>query len=373
MRALWQTRPAAVSTLQQRKRALTAAERAALRAARATLRGARSFSQVLVAVASLRADLRGELARGFLRSGDDEARLWLEARTVWDLVDRTEPEWLPLLRWLDLWRCHELDPALLRWLTSLEALRHLRGLRLDECSLGSESLRVLGESRAFPRLRCFSASNNFALGRRCDASALARVFSPGWRGLRELDLSHNVLDADSFEVLGRATSLWRVESLRLRVEELGAAGARGLLRRGAWPSLTSLELTDTVRLGESLPVLLASRVAKQLTHLSLSQTGLTPELLGALLEVLPDLESLQLLDLSENPLGERGAELLARSRLPARLRRLSLDSCGITREGAAALAASRPDRQDLWGGVEGAPPTHSPEGLPSSSARSPKQ
>jgi len=113
------------------------------------------------------------------------------------------------VRSLDLWRCHELDASTAAWVASLDALRDVRRLRVDECGLSEEALVALCSGGAFPRLHALTLDANFRSSEPCGGDAIARLFSRRWgRGLRTLDLSDNAFTADAFAALGRASAPW---------------------------------------------------------------------------------------------------------------------------------------------------------------------
>jgi Ran GTPase-activating protein (RanGAP) involved in mRNA processing and transport len=158
--------------------------------------------------------------------------------------------------------------------------------------------------------------------------------------LRSLDLSGNSLSRDAFEALSRCHSLRHLRSLRLALTSLGADAMRALTRRASWPDLTSLELGDSERASESLPVLFESRLVERLTHLSLSASRLDASHLEPLVSALPRMRTLVGLDLSENPIGDVGAEALAAATMPPTLRRLSLHACALSSLGFERIAAA---------------------------------
>ncbi len=301
-----------------------------------------SFSLIEHAVAEVsRDDLRRDLLRFARRADDRSDGPWFEARGVWNLRERVIPPWLPFVRSLDLWRCHEVDASTAAWVASLDALRDLRRLRVDECGLSEGTLVALATGGSFPRLHHLTLNGNFGSSEPCGGDTIAQLFSHRWgRGLRELDLSDNAFTADAFEAFGRASALRHVRALRARYLRPGARGMRSLLRRGAWPELTSLELDEVQGADEAVPVLFASPVVERLSHLSLSTGGLPAPLVSTLVEAVPRMTALTSLDLSGNKLGDEGAALLARAAMPPSLRRLTLHSCGFSAEGFAALAAA---------------------------------
>ncbi len=316
-------------------------ELAALRHARDVIVGHATSSQLEHALSAVaRPELRRDLERFARRLRRRDDGPWFDARVVWNLAEMEAPPWLPFARSLDMWRCRELD-ALMAWFTSLEALRDLRRLRLDECDLSDAAIAVLGASGAFPRLHTLTLNHNFSPWRRCSGATLSRLFAPRWMGaLRSLDLSGNSLSRDAFEALSRCHSLRHLRSLRLALTSLGADAMRALTRRASWPDLTSLELGDSERASESLPVLFESRLVERLTHLSLSASRLDASHLEPLVSALPRMRTLVGLDLSENPIGDVGAEALAAATMPPTLRRLSLHACALSSLGFERIAAA---------------------------------
>lgn len=324
---------------------ISVVERAAVDSAREAIARGVSFSRVAAAVAAVsRESLRRELLQ-YMRERDAEGEQdgpWLEAHCAWNLAGREVPVWLPFVRSLDLWRCHELDAPAVRWLGSLAGLRDVRRLRLDECGLTEDVLVAFAAAEVFPRIHTLTLLGNFPRLRPCTGSALAQLFALDWgRELRTLDISNNALTPDAYEALGRAPALHQVRSLRVCQRRIGAAAMRALLRRGAWPGLTALAVADEECAQESLPALFDSPVAPRVVELTLSASGLTACGVAALVANLPRMGALVRLDLADNPLGDLAAELLAGANVPASLRRISLHRCGLSADGWAALGGAR--------------------------------
>lgn len=190
-------------------------------------------------------------------------------------------------------------------------------------------------------------------------------------GLKRLVLSRNRFEHDAAAQLAASAGLARLEVLDLRENELGEGGARALAASPHFGSLRDLELRGN-RLGPSgaealaasdrLPALErlgladndvgAPRISSlsrvhdllRIPVLDLSSNDIEPVALLVILNRPPSPSThefrIRELDLSDNPIGDDGARILARSPHLAELRVLKLGNCGIGEEGARALAES---------------------------------
>ena len=130
--------------------------------------------------------------------------------------------------------------------------------------------------------------------------------------LRRLDLTGNRIGPVGMRELAESAFLGGLKELGLSGNDLGADGAAAL-RAAKWlPGLKGLELADN-RLGPTDLEPLLSLTSHDLTNL----------------------------DLSRNPLGVAGGDILARSSLLPHLRRLRVAHCQLGAEGAASLFGAR--------------------------------
>jgi uncharacterized protein (TIGR02996 family) len=111
-----------------------------------------------------------------------------------------------------------------------------------------------------------------------------------------------------------------------------------------WPTLTVAKLN---RLEDHLPELAASPWLAHLRGLDLSDNGIDADALVFLTES-RFICLLQALDLTGNPIGPRGAGLLASARWADELTELHLGSCELWHEGLEALLGTRTGRRSAW-------------------------
>jgi len=216
------------------------------------------------------------------------------------------------------------------WLDLLgERFAHLVRVDVRNNVLSSASLSALVRRP----LRALDFRNN-RLGE-SSAQALARV--PQWRGLERLVLSGNGIGnaglrvlagaedlvalkslglsevralPSGIEALGKAAFAAQLESLELSGNDLRAEGVRAVLG-GAFPALTSLDLSEAMLGDEGLAALLDSPGAARLTELELKKNAISTR--GAERLAAARLPSLTALNLSGNPLGDAGIDALKRA------------------------------------------------------------
>lgn len=210
---------------------------------------------------------------------------------------------LPSLRTLDLrgaqWSGPELEALLLSGLG-----QRLTRLRCDLSRL--EGVRPRALERLVPLLVDEAGVISLQLPALGDALIELLAHWPGRGRVRHLDLSNNRLSAAGAAALAELEGLDQLHTLDLARNQLHDEGAAALTRAPWWP---------------------------RLRHLRLGLNHIQSQGAAALAQALPP--SLEILDLSHNKIGRRGAEALGQH--AHGLRRLDLSSNGLGEGGLWAL------------------------------------
>jgi uncharacterized protein (TIGR02996 family) len=355
--------------------------------------------------------LGGCFERGFLDgetlhlSHDDfdrpDSTGWLAGRPLFRLeLGRWEADLTAIVDWPESPRvrglsfCSDCDrPADF----AAKFLRSARLPRLRELDLGGEpddALRVVAEDPRYHTLRELRLC-----GRDHEAAAVVRLLSSrNLSSLTRLTLSQGAAPGPALDRLATVAFVPRLTGLHLSRSSGGGGRLLAVLRRLDPGRLSALALRDCgltdatadalarlplralteldvgnnrlspAALGRMLASRLAGRVralwlrglplAGGLNHLpwpdilgphalDLSDCGLTADDLAVLLRW-DGLSSVRSLLLNDNPIGDRGAELLAGCPLLASLRQLSCSRCDLTESGARVLARAPFGRRISW-------------------------
>ncbi|MBY0232307.1 MAG: TIGR02996 domain-containing protein [Gemmataceae bacterium] len=203
-------------------------------------------------------------------------------------------------------------------------------LDLRSCAIGDAGLAALAES---PHFRPFHlVLDSCGIG---DDGIAALARSERAARLNSLALRSNHLNEAGAAALGASPHLGALQGLFLDYNSIGSAGLAALLR--GLPGLTWLQL-DSTDIDSTAP-LAGWPGLRNLGTLEMEGNGLTPAALAPLLRS-GRLDRLRHLDLSHNPLGQEGAEMLSAAAFGRPLDRLSLGACGLGDEGVAALAGN---------------------------------
>jgi uncharacterized protein (TIGR02996 family) len=184
-----------------------------------------------------------------------------------------------------------------------------------------------------------------------DGEVQAIVSSPTMKQITRLTLVSLGITLAGVNALARSSNVSCLQSLHLYPE----GGSEEVLALALSPYLVALtDLTlarcpflDVSLSGDTAAAALARSIfASRLESLRFTELGIGPVGMAALTtsSSLPRLTSL---DLSGNPIGDRGIRLLASSSLE-RLRYLSLSECGITAKGAEVVAGASNLRHLNW-------------------------
>lgn len=205
----------------------------------------------------------------------------------------------------------------------------LAALDLDRQRVGSEGLAEL--VRALPTLRELSA-------RACEIADVSCFELPGRAPIVHLDLSENELGAEGARALMRSPRLAELESLGLETCELPPDAVAAITEAPCWQTLRVLDLSrNPIRVDGLLAFAECAR-PPHLHTLRLADADLHADA-GGILASIDWLPSLLALDLSRNELLGRAVPLAKRLASPrSATRKLSLTRMGLDAAAAASLA-----------------------------------
>ena len=251
-----------------------------------------------------------------------------------------------------------LRDALAHSLLAARAYPRLRQLELSSTAMSPQAVASLTTLR-LPALRELELS-----GSRLDAQTTAALVSaPSMSGLTSLRLRYAALNDDAIAWLGHTDALSTLRTLDLSHNALTAAGMGRLFGPGKLRQLRQLHLQANPLRGGGLAQLVRSRSVEQLQLLDARWCGVgdddlialasTPSALRELtleqgsvtargaraLATAPWFSSLEVLDLSQHPLGDEGVEALAAPGAPF-LRELRLNNTQLADRGLIALLQS---------------------------------
>ena len=147
------------------------------------------------------------------------------------------------------------------------------------------------------------------------------LYLRGWR-----------LEAAGARILADDPRLIKVRGLDLCGNQIGDAGLEALLSSPRLRRLSELRLAENGLSIAGVRALVASPAMSELSELDLSGNGLGPD---AITELAPLVPRLEVLELDRNPLGDAGARALAAA--GPRCKELALTFTGLGSEGLAAL------------------------------------
>ncbi len=249
-----------------------------------------------------------------------------------DTRDFAECSWLERLTSLTL--VQGAGGQIVRRVLASPLLTRLTELRLGSEMTTADAVAAVVRSRVFKQLTSLGVRRDRHAGGNL-VGELARLAKPP--RLKKLDLSSNRLNADAIAQLVASPAAEPVEELDLSDNNLGAEGATALAG-GALPNLRTLHLLRTRPQEEGVIALAASTLFRGLRSLSLGGNNLGPNAAIALARAPAD--NLNVLDLHDNRIGDRGAVSLANSPHMANLVLLDLAESHVSDAGAEALARS---------------------------------
>lgn len=187
-------------------------------------------------------------------------------------------------------------------------LESLKELNLNKNKVEDHAMKLLAESEVLTNLETLLLDQNYitAIGVEafvCSANALM---------LKQLSMRSHCFAGKDVAALAHAEALVSLQSLDIAGCGIGDLGARMLSGSRALPELTWLNVTDN-----------------QLTHEGV-------EALAHSVQLAPSLRGFLL---SGNPIGDKGARVLASATMPC-LEKLYLGGCGLTDKGVKALVRS---------------------------------
>jgi uncharacterized protein (TIGR02996 family) len=160
--------------------------------------------------------------------------------------------------------------------------------------------------------------------------------SPLWDSLEVLEIREGLQNPNAFAALLLTAPLPKLSELKLDVTRTGDAGVGILAQSPVFSRLTGLTLGHNGLTANGVRALFSTGRAERLEKLGLEFNPLGVNGVSALAEGY--LPSLRILNLSRTGLHDRGAAVLARSRLFGQLERLDLSLNRISNPGARALA-----------------------------------
>lgn len=224
---------------------------------------------------------------------------------------------------------HDFTTDFARLLHDPQRLHHITSLSLRACWLSPDDIHTLTQSPHLAHLTHLDLTDNFIQ----DAGAHHLAQSPHLTHLTHLKLEGCGLSIEGARTLTTSEHLRALTSLHLSRNLLGDPAPRLLLTTSPTTlALDEIGLTDAGL--SNLPIALPHR-----NHLALSGNDIGPDGLRALARA-GYMSQLQAVDLSRNPLGDAGAEIIART-ASSTLRGLFLSDSGITPLGADLLASSQ--------------------------------
>lgn len=191
---------------------------------------------------------------------------------------------------------------------------HLKQLDLFGNAITSEGLRRLLESPTMRDLEVLNLGSTQG-----EAGFLTEVREWSTSSLEELSFQGTAFDDNDAYILSRAEPLARMRVLDLSSTQIHARGVRALATS---PSMNALEriILNYSRVGDEGIIALAAREQPSLRRLDLRACGISVQGARALASA-PWLGQLESLDLSNNPLSEEGRRLLYEAEeLPLHLR-----------------------------------------------------
>jgi hypothetical protein len=222
-------------------------------------------------------------------------------------------------------------------------LANLRRLYLAHNRIGPDGVTALTSSRWFSGLRSLDLGGNPLLSE----GSCVLADSPNATKLQNLVLTN--CGADGAVAIGQSPHLGNLENLCLSYREAGSIGAEALA--GSRTLTKLLRLSIGVGLDdECAKVLSRSSVLGSLRRLSL--TGKITSEGTKQLAASPHLNNMWELNLDLCPIGDVGAEAIARSRTFARLVVLRVTGCGLTEAGSRTLAESKSMSRLRYLGIE---------------------
>lgn len=221
---------------------------------------------------------------------------------------------------------------------ALAASPHLGALEVlvvSNSAVGDVGFLALLDAGKFDRQEHLSLSGN-QLG----ISSIEALAARELPHVKALDLSSNKLGDVSIDAMVKIPWLGNLEQLLFGGNNLTDAGLVRLLDRVDFSNLRSLRAPYN-RLGvDSARALRAEFAGKKLDELWLSGNELGPDGVRALFSQEQAWPALVVLRLSENAIGDQGAEVIAESPMLAQLRKLDISQNDISEDGLFAFARS---------------------------------
>jgi len=252
----------------------------------------------------------------------------------------------------------------IRSIVSNKYLTNLQTLRLElQCT--ETSLMLIANSSILSNLTILDLSNNFDKGSPlpelfmtvCNSNYLSKIrevsFSsyplgtftcqalangPMSKSLTDIDLSVCNIGDEGLKCIVSSTGLVNLTRLSIQNNNLTSKGCKYLAQSTSITNLKTLELNLNTIEDEGVAHICSSPNFKHLLSLDMMTCGLTTDVCEFLAG--SKYLNLQLLNLSENDIGDEGVEILAKSSNMTSLLKLELSFTGITMKGCEFIVSS---------------------------------
>ncbi|HOP64764.1 MAG TPA: hypothetical protein PK906_15395, partial [Spirochaetota bacterium] len=173
-------------------------------------------------------------------------------------------------------------------------------------------------------------------GNNIDHKGIKALLTGVSKSLQYLGLAKNNLDTAAAQCLADSENLFNLRGLYISSNTIKDRGfsalVHGRFRYLEVLSVGSNELTDKLLLHEN-----ECLFSKSLRELSISENSMGPNALEQILECFPNLKKI---DISENPVGDRGIQIIADSPAAGNIKSLKLSRCNLGPEGMEFLFKS---------------------------------
>lgn len=218
-------------------------------------------------------------------------------------------------------------------LSALSGLESLRTLELVGCGVDDQALATLAQAGALSRLETLSLGFNEVHGPGLEALVADEVLAPS---LKRLHLPHCRLEHQAIGALARSPLATQLEALTLSSPH-GAKAVHALGEGAGFPRLRALALINVAMHDQGACSLAQMNALAQVVELTLERCHIQHTGAKALVAPTTALKQVELLDLSHNKLGSRGANALLNAPASAQLSSLRLEDNHI------GVGLNRPD------------------------------
>ena len=298
----------------------------------------------------------GSISIGSNTTWQNLRELWLQENEIGDagaVAIGTNSIWSQL-RWLILMRNRIGDEGAMAIGTNTNWV-NLEELWLSENEIGNRGAAAIGNNTTWKKLKLLSLYKN----RIGDEGAIAIGSNVTWVKLRELWLCRNEISDKGAKAIAMNSTWSDLTKLSLAMNKIGVEGMTALGQNTVWTSLEEFFIYDNYykndesifqaftnenweylsklihSINPALKVLLDSTRNQIVTEVCLSSKGLTDE--DAIIIVNTLTATIEALSLSQNNIGDEGADYIASNNDWKHLRKLDLSSNKISEGGAEAI------------------------------------